>query len=50
MLRGKADFKTDNEDLRLPSFGGADLPQGLTVNISNAEDGSGTDDGRGSDN
>ena len=44
MLRDKTDFETDDDPApAVPSFGG-DLPQGPTLNTSDAEDGSGSDD------
>jgi len=49
MLRGKTDFETDDDPApAVPSFG-ADLPQGPTLNTSDAEGGNGTEDDRGSD-
>jgi len=49
MLRGKTDFETDDDPApAIPSFGG-DLPQGPTLNTSDAEDGIGTEDDRGSE-
>jgi len=44
MLRGKTDFKTDDDPApAVPSFGGH-LPHIPTLNTSDAEDGSGSDD------
>ena len=44
MLRGKTNFKTDDDPApAIPSFGG-DMTQGPTLNTSDAEDGSVSDD------